>query len=198
MQNPILDKVARKLLGWRGSLLSQAKKFQLVQSTLQCIPVYFMSIFKMPTTITAKLDQIQKKFLWSRSKIKKRIPLVDQEKVCVKKKLEGLGMRSLKEMNKALIGKFAWNLITKESLLWTRILRSKYLWNPRYFLNRNLLPKGFDLWNNLLKSRDLIRKSSRWRIRKGLEVNFQNDKWLEDTALKDNPLLNPLMKEHLI
>ena len=62
------------------------------------------------------------------------------DKVCLEKKAGGIGLRNLKDMNKALIGKLGWKLVTMESLVWTRILRAKYLGSSREFLSQNPLP----------------------------------------------------------
>ncbi|XP_057850689.1 uncharacterized protein LOC131061171 [Cryptomeria japonica] len=44
----LVDKVHKKLAGWKGSLLSQAGKVQLLKSTLQSIPLYAISLFRIP------------------------------------------------------------------------------------------------------------------------------------------------------
>lgn len=43
--NMIIDKFNKKLAGWKGSILSQAGKLQLLQATLQNLPVYALSLF---------------------------------------------------------------------------------------------------------------------------------------------------------
>lgn len=46
--NSILERIQRKLAGWIGSLLSHDGKLQLLSIVLQGIPIYFLSIFKIP------------------------------------------------------------------------------------------------------------------------------------------------------
>ena len=129
----------------------------------------------MSASIRSKLEKIQKAFLWAGSKIKKRLPLVAWDKVCVGKKVGGFGLRSLKDMNKSLIGKLMWNVMTKESPVWIRILREKYLRNPLEFLSKNPLPQGSEFWNNLQTYIDFLSMSTRWKIGNGHNVDFWND-----------------------
>ena len=44
----LVDIFNKKLSGWKGSLLSQASKFQLIISTLQGLIAYALSFFKIP------------------------------------------------------------------------------------------------------------------------------------------------------
>eukprot|EP01018_Ginkgo_biloba_P029625 Gb_38693 [translate_table: standard] len=77
--NPVLDRYSKKLTSWRGNLLSQAGKLQLVQATLQSIPIYFMSVFKTPASVRMKLEKIHKSFLWLGAEVKIRFHLTSWE-----------------------------------------------------------------------------------------------------------------------
>eukprot|EP01018_Ginkgo_biloba_P025766 Gb_06136 [translate_table: standard] len=112
------------------------------------------------------------------------------DKVCLEKKSGGISLRNLKDMNKDLIGKLVWKLVTMESSVWTRILRAKYLGSLREFLGQNPLPQGSMFWNNLQMCRDLLSKGTRWKIGNGQNVDFWNDAWLEEVPLNNHPLLS--------
>lgn len=43
----LIDRFQMKLAGWKGALLSQAGKLQLIKASLQNLPVYAMSLFKI-------------------------------------------------------------------------------------------------------------------------------------------------------
>eukprot|EP01018_Ginkgo_biloba_P033943 Gb_40904 [translate_table: standard] len=144
----------------------------------------------MPASIRSKIEKIQKTFLWASSEGKKRLPLMAWEKFCLEKKVGGIGLRNLKDMNKALIGKLGWKLVTMESSVWTRILRAKYLGSPQEFLSQNPLPQGSMFWNNLQLYRDLLSKGTKWKIGNGQNVDFWNDAWLEEVPLNNHPLLS--------
>eukprot|EP01018_Ginkgo_biloba_P010950 Gb_30565 [translate_table: standard] len=94
-----------------------------------------MLVFNLPASLRSKIKKIQRTYLWGGSEGNKRLPLMAWDKVCLEKKEGGIDLRDLKDMNKALIGKLGWKLVTMESSVWTRILRAKYLGNPREFLS---------------------------------------------------------------
>ncbi|XP_057816062.2 uncharacterized protein LOC131029568 [Cryptomeria japonica] len=101
----IVDRFNKKLSGWKGALLSQARKLQLLKSSLQNVPVYALSLFKIPSKFVDAIENIQKIFLWSGVEDRKRIPFVAWEKVCIPKALGGLGLRVIKDFNNALLAK---------------------------------------------------------------------------------------------
>ena len=47
--NPILEKVDRKLAGWKKLYLSKGGRLTLLKSTLSSLPTYFLSLFTIPT-----------------------------------------------------------------------------------------------------------------------------------------------------
>eukprot|EP01018_Ginkgo_biloba_P018197 Gb_27109 [translate_table: standard] len=151
-----------------------------------------MSVFKLPASIRSKIEKIQRTFLWAGSEGKKRLPLMAWDKVFLEKKASGISLRNIKDMNKALIGKLGWKLVTMESSVWTRILRVKYLGSPREFLSENPLPQGSMFWNNLQMCRDLLSKGTRWKIGNGQNIDFWNDSWLEEIPLAFHLVLSSI------
>lgn len=139
--------------------MSSAGKLQLLQVSLEGIPTYFLSLFKMPKYLTDKLEQIQRTFLWTRVEEKKRMSLVKWEKVCLPKTHGGLNIRNIQNMNKALLSKINWNLISNNKD-WGENMKAKYLQGSvNYnFLHQEGLPKGLVIWNKMIKSRSLIKK----------------------------------------
>jgi hypothetical protein len=45
---PVIDKILKKVGGWRGRLLNHAAKLELVRSVLASIPLYLLSVIKFP------------------------------------------------------------------------------------------------------------------------------------------------------
>ncbi|XP_059078010.1 uncharacterized protein LOC131876590 [Cryptomeria japonica] len=54
----LVDKFHKNLASWKGSLLSQAVKVQLLKSTLQSIPLYAMSLFRIPTKYVEVIEKL--------------------------------------------------------------------------------------------------------------------------------------------
>ncbi|XP_059070533.1 uncharacterized protein LOC131860174 [Cryptomeria japonica] len=87
----ILERMQKKLIGWTGKTLS-AGKLQLLAASLQGVPVYFLSLFKISNSMAKKLERIQRSFLWTGLEEKARIILVNWEKVCKPKVMGALGL----------------------------------------------------------------------------------------------------------
>lgn len=60
----IKQKIAPKLQGWKGKLLSQAGREVLIKSVAQAIPVYTMSCFKVPNSLCSEINSMVSKFWW--------------------------------------------------------------------------------------------------------------------------------------
>lgn len=72
----LINNFSKKLAGWKGNLLSQAGKLTLLKASLQSIPTYALSLFKIPSKYAEAIDKIQRNFLWTGSEEKKRMPLI--------------------------------------------------------------------------------------------------------------------------
>ncbi len=51
--NPILEKVERRLAGWKKLYLSKGERLTLLKSTLSSLPTYHLSLFKVPKHVAA-------------------------------------------------------------------------------------------------------------------------------------------------
>lgn len=67
-----------------------------------------------------------RKFLWNDNKGKKKMNLLKWGKLCRRKKYDGLGMKSLMHMNKALLTKLQWIFATEKGVLLRDIIEEKY------------------------------------------------------------------------
>ena len=80
--NTIVERIQKKLVGWKGKILSNAGKLQLIAAALQGIPIYFLSIFKINQNMAEKIERVQRNFLWSGMEEKNKLSLVNWEEVC--------------------------------------------------------------------------------------------------------------------
>ena len=58
----VKQKIAKKLQGWKGKLLSQAGREILIKSVAQAIPVYTMSCFQIPDNLGIEINSMVSKF----------------------------------------------------------------------------------------------------------------------------------------
>ena len=57
--NPIIEKVERRLAGWKRLYLSKGGKVTLIKSTLSNLPTYFLSLFPIPVEFANRIEQLQ-------------------------------------------------------------------------------------------------------------------------------------------
>ena len=62
--NPILEKIERRLAGWKRIYLSKGGRLTLLKSTLSSLPTYYLSLFTIPKHVAARIEKLQRDFLW--------------------------------------------------------------------------------------------------------------------------------------
>ena len=61
--NPIIEKMERRLSGWKHIYLSKGGRLTLLKSALSSLPTYFLSLFTIPQAVVARLERIQRNLL---------------------------------------------------------------------------------------------------------------------------------------
>ncbi|XP_015934406.2 uncharacterized protein LOC107460547 [Arachis duranensis] len=107
---PLIDKVEEKLSLWKAKILNKTGKLVLIKSVLNSLPVYYMSLYKMPKAVAEKLISLQRRFLWSKKDEKSGMALIKWEVVQAPKKLGGLGVGDAMIRNSALLFKWWWRI----------------------------------------------------------------------------------------
>ena len=62
--NPILEKMERRLAGWKKLYLSKGGKVTLIKSTLSSLPTYFLSLFPIPVKVAKRMEDLQSDFFF--------------------------------------------------------------------------------------------------------------------------------------
>lgn len=78
----VLDKMRKKLSGWKASFLSFAGRVALAQSSLASIPGYVLQATPVPLSICDEAEKICRDFIWGSSADRRRCHLVAWEKIC--------------------------------------------------------------------------------------------------------------------
>ena len=60
----VKEKVGRKLVGWKGKLLSIRGKEILIKVVAQAVPSYTMSCFLIPKGLCEEIEGMIRKFWW--------------------------------------------------------------------------------------------------------------------------------------
>ena len=103
--NPIIEKMERRLAGWKKLYLSKGGCLTLLKSTLSNLPTFYLSLFTIPCSVSKRIEQIQRNFLWGGTNEAFKHSLVKWDTVCSPIVKGGLGVRKLVPFNRALLGK---------------------------------------------------------------------------------------------
>ena len=107
---PIIERIQQRLSSWKASCLSRAGKLTLIKAVLSSLPVYYLSIFRMPKKVAIEINRIQRRFLWCSKHEGKFAALVKWEVVQRPKNQGGLGVGDLLMKNATLLFKWWWRL----------------------------------------------------------------------------------------
>ncbi|RVX05678.1 putative ribonuclease H protein [Vitis vinifera] len=124
--DPVIERISRRLDEWQKTYLSFGGRITLIQSCLTHMPCHFLSLFKIPASMAAKIERLQRDFLWSRVGEGKRDHLVSWDVVCNLKAKGGLGFGKISIRNFALLGKWLWRYPREGSALWHQVILSIY------------------------------------------------------------------------
>ena len=98
----VKERFRKRLAMWKRQYISKGGRLTLVKSTLASLPIYFMSLFRMPRRVRLRLGKIQRDFLWGDGALESKPHVVKWDIVCLDKGKGGLGVRHLNSLNKAL------------------------------------------------------------------------------------------------
>ncbi|RVW46162.1 Transposon TX1 uncharacterized 149 kDa protein [Vitis vinifera] len=136
--DPVIERISQRFDGWQKAYLSFGGRITLIHSCLTHIPSYFLSLFKILASVAAKIERLQRDFLWSGVGEGKRDHLVSWDVVCNPKVKEGLGFRKISLRNLALLGKWSWRYPREGSTLWHQVILS-FLDVPSLFILKDCL-----------------------------------------------------------
>ena len=60
----IEERTRRRLALWKSQYISKGGRITLIKSTMGSMPVYQMSLFRMPMSVARRLEKLQREFLW--------------------------------------------------------------------------------------------------------------------------------------
>ncbi|CAL1396794.1 unnamed protein product [Linum trigynum] len=173
----IVDRIRKKLKGWKERVLSVAAREVLIKSVAQAQLSYAMTVFKVPEGVLDEVHSMIMAFWWGQKGTERRVSWLRREEMVCSKMEGGMGFRDLKGFNMALLAKQLWNLYQRPNSLIATILRAKYHkhvsildaragYNPSY------------MWRSLMSALDFLNSGLRWRIGNGDSVCIWGDKWV--------------------
>jgi len=183
--NSVVEKCERKLVNWKSQYLSSGGRVTLINSVLDAMPTYMMSLFPMPGKIIQRLDTIRRNFLWQgNGEGVKKFHLVKWDAVISNKKEGGLGIKNLKAHNKSLLLKWLWRLATDDQSLWKDTIFARYGKEGSWTTKEVNTPYGVGLWRTIRNQWPRIWNNSVINVGNGRKTLFWNDTWMGQTPLR--------------
>ena len=154
-----------------------AGKEILIKAMAQAILTYSMGYFKLHDSLCEDLTSLIQNFWWGQRQEEKKMAWLGQKKLCAPKASGGMGFKSLKEFNLAMLAKQGWRLQQRQNSLTHHVLKSKYF--PHYDFSQAMLGNNPSfMWRSLMAAQDIVKHDLRWRIGNGEKVKVWGDKWL--------------------
>lgn len=175
----LTDRVRSKLQGWVNKDISKAGKVTLLKSAAQTIPNFWMSIFLIPTGVCEGIERLMNGFWWGRGANGKGISWMAWDKLCAPKGCGGLGMKSLKSFNVAMLAKQGWRILKNENPLVSAIMKARYFPNSEFLEAEVGINPSF-VWRSIVSAQEAIKAGCRRKIGNGTTTKVWNVQWLPD------------------
>lgn len=92
---PIIEKFQNRLAYWKSKFLSTGGRLRLVKSVLSSLPIFYLSLFQMPTSVNSQLNNLIAEFIGGATD-KRAIHWVKWDHLCLPKLYDGPGIIDLK------------------------------------------------------------------------------------------------------
>ncbi|XP_075091548.1 uncharacterized protein LOC142171749 [Nicotiana tabacum] len=179
MWNGVLKKYEKKLARWKSNYISLGGRLVLINSVLDALPTYMLSLFPIPANVDKRLDTLRRNFLWHGNKEKKGLHLVKWKTLTLNKKKGGVGVRNLRMQNKSLLMKWLWRFTREDQALWRKVIKAKYgkegFWMTKQVNNAY----GTSLWRTIRNLWTNFADKLQFNVRDGRKTLFWEDNWRE-------------------
>ncbi|KAE8679344.1 crossover junction endonuclease MUS81-like isoform X2 [Hibiscus syriacus] len=171
------------ILMWKASSLSLAGRLVLIKSVLSSLPIFYLSLFKIPSSICQKLNSMMAAFVWGGGNEKKKLHWVGWNKICIPISGGGSGVADLNLTNRALLGKWVWKFANEKHSIWKRFVCTKHNVSCHSMdISKVHSPKDSWIWrgivNNFTKDDSIggcLRSQAKLQVGNGISISFWND-----------------------
>ncbi|GJZ41466.1 RNA-directed DNA polymerase, eukaryota [Tanacetum coccineum] len=185
----IVDKMVDRLSKWKMKTLSIGGRLTLLKAVLGSMPIYHMSIFKVPMKVLQRMESIRSRFFSGVDLNSKKSIWVKWSKVLCSKEKGGLGVSSLYALNRALMCKWVWRFTTQKNLLWTRVIKAIHGEDGK---NGSGFKVGYkSIWRSILQEVETLKIKGihlnnfmQKKLGNGADTYFWEDLWHGDMVLK--------------
>jgi hypothetical protein len=87
---------------------------------------YICDVVYLTKTLCDDIETMITRFWWAQQENENKIHWLSKEKLCQRKRKEGLGFRDLHLFNLAMLARQGWRFLQEPESLWAQVLRAKY------------------------------------------------------------------------
>lgn len=192
---PLVKNFKRKLAQWKAESLNQAGRLILVKAVMDNLPIYWLNLHKIPTSVCERLERIRRDFIWghinAKDNTRRKLHLTKWGNICKPKEQGGLGLVPIRVKNQALLGKWSYRWEKERHRKWNIWIRDKYSCTNSDSMGEGLKDKKMSdsleamalaaeqsIFTQSVRERKYI-----WKVGNGQQVLFWEDCWLEDMPL---------------
>ena len=82
MWDGVEERMRRRLALWKRQYIFKGGRIILIKSILASMPIYQLSLFRMPKIVAKRMEKLQRDFLWGGGSLERRVHLINWEVVC--------------------------------------------------------------------------------------------------------------------
>ncbi|KAM6600830.1 hypothetical protein CsatA_020439 [Cannabis sativa] len=186
------ERMKKRINSWEGRFLSRAGKEVLIKSVVQSLPSYAMNVFLFPIGTCTEIERMMASFWWKSNNSNSNgsgITWMSWDRMTKHKFDGGMGFRSLRDFNLAMLGKQGWRLLFNVESLASKVFKARYYPHGDY-LNSELGSNPSFIWSSIFAAKDTVKLGLRKRIGSGVSVQITSDPWL---PVLENPIPIPVM-----
>ncbi|XP_042958059.1 uncharacterized protein LOC122293578 [Carya illinoinensis] len=129
----LLEKVKKKIVGWKMKLLSAGGRLILLRHVLSSMAIHLFAVLHVPKVVIKALNRILSSFFWGDSDGKGKKKWISWTHICRPPDEGGLGIRDFSDIQEALHWKLAWRLIKVDYKSFQDFQQGcKYSYSPGY------------------------------------------------------------------
>ena len=122
----LIEWVERRIGHWCYRCLSLGGRLILIKAVLESIPIYWMTLYKIPISVLKLIRCIALSYLWSGNHSLEKIHLAKWVVIARPCSVGGWGLKDLVSFGRALRMKSMWRFLSTDNL-WSSICCDKYL-----------------------------------------------------------------------
>ncbi|XP_019260714.1 PREDICTED: uncharacterized protein LOC109238688 [Nicotiana attenuata] len=123
--NNLISKIAGRIRGWHGKMLSHRGRATLIKHVLQSMPIYLLSAVSPPKTVMKQIKKLAANFFWGMEDNKRKYHWASWNKLCFPMNEGGIGFKTIEDICKSMEYKQWWHFRSTQSL-WSNFLKAKY------------------------------------------------------------------------